>query len=99
VKTIRNAEDSRPRLPPFDREAAIKKVRLAEDAWNTRDPEKVAPAYTTRFVKEERTPTQGEQPAMNTKSYAGRSDASPLASFSLRHRDPLPDDLLIEVRF
>jgi hypothetical protein len=36
---------------------------------------------------------------MNTKSYAGRSDASPLASFSLRHRDHLPDDLLIEIRF
>jgi nuclear transport factor 2 (NTF2) superfamily protein len=32
-------------LPPFTREAAIQKVRLAEDAWNTRDPEKVALAY------------------------------------------------------
>ena len=37
---------SRPPLPPFDREAARTKVRLAEDAWNTRDPEKVAGAYT-----------------------------------------------------
>jgi nuclear transport factor 2 (NTF2) superfamily protein len=37
---------TRPPLPPFDREAAVKKVRLAEDAWNTRDPEKVAGAYT-----------------------------------------------------
>jgi nuclear transport factor 2 (NTF2) superfamily protein len=37
---------TRPPVPPFDREAAIKKVRGAEDAWNTRDPEKVAGAYT-----------------------------------------------------
>ena len=37
---------TRPPLPPFDREAAITKVRKAEDAWNTRDPEKVAGAYT-----------------------------------------------------
>jgi nuclear transport factor 2 (NTF2) superfamily protein len=37
---------TRPPVPPFDREAAVKKVRMAEDAWNTRDPEKVAGAYT-----------------------------------------------------
>ena len=37
---------TRPPVPPFDREAAITKVRRAEDAWNTRDPEKVAGAYT-----------------------------------------------------
>jgi hypothetical protein len=36
----------RPPLPPFTRETAVEKVRLAEDAWNTRDPEKVAAAYT-----------------------------------------------------
>jgi nuclear transport factor 2 (NTF2) superfamily protein len=34
-------------LPPFTKESAIQKVRLAEDAWNTRDPQKVALAYTT----------------------------------------------------
>ena len=39
-------EAARPPLPPFTRETAIKKVRLAEDAWNTRDPEKVALAYS-----------------------------------------------------
>ena len=50
MKTTRNAEDSRPPFPPFDREAAIKKVRLAEDAWNTRDPEKVPPAYAIDSV-------------------------------------------------
>src|SRR5579859_7751336 len=36
----------RPPLPPFTRETAIQKVRLAEDAWNSRDPEKVALAYS-----------------------------------------------------
>jgi uncharacterized protein len=40
------SETARPPVPPFDRNAAIKKVRLAEDAWNTRDPEKVASGYT-----------------------------------------------------
>jgi nuclear transport factor 2 (NTF2) superfamily protein len=36
----------RPPLPPFTRETAIQKVRLAEDSWNSRDPGKVALAYT-----------------------------------------------------
>lgn len=37
---------ARPPLPPFTRETAVQKVRMAENAWNTRDPEKVALAYT-----------------------------------------------------
>jgi len=37
---------TRPPLPPFTEEAARTKVRLAEDAWNTRDPDRVALAYT-----------------------------------------------------
>jgi len=41
---------TRPPLPPFDRDAASKKVRLAEDAWNGRDPVKVAAAYTPDSV-------------------------------------------------
>jgi len=36
----------RPPLPPFTRESAIKKIRAAEDAWNSRDPERCAGAYT-----------------------------------------------------
>ena len=36
----------RPPFPPFTRESATQKVRLAEDGWNSRDPEKVALAYT-----------------------------------------------------
>jgi len=36
----------RPPFPPFTRETAAQKVRMAEDGWNNRDPEKVALAYT-----------------------------------------------------
>ena len=37
---------ARPPLPPFTRETAIQKVRMAEDAWNSCDPERVSLAYT-----------------------------------------------------
>ncbi|HDG1687063.1 TPA: nuclear transport factor 2 family protein [Kluyvera cryocrescens] len=37
---------TRPPLPPFTRESAMEKVRLAEDGWNSRNPEKVALAYS-----------------------------------------------------
>jgi nuclear transport factor 2 (NTF2) superfamily protein len=37
---------ARPPLPPFNEATATEKVRLAEDGWNTRDPAKVALAYT-----------------------------------------------------
>jgi nuclear transport factor 2 (NTF2) superfamily protein len=37
---------TRPPLPPFTRETAIQKIRLAEDAWKSRDPERVSLAYT-----------------------------------------------------
>jgi uncharacterized protein len=37
---------SRPPLPPFTAETAAQKVRMAEDAWNTRDPARVVLAYT-----------------------------------------------------
>src|SRR6201988_569834 len=40
------AEVARPPFPPFTLETAIQKVRLAEDGWNTRDPERVALAYS-----------------------------------------------------
>ena len=38
--------ESRPPFPPFTRDTAIQKVQAAEDAWNTRDPERVSLAYT-----------------------------------------------------
>ncbi|MGY1895468.1 nuclear transport factor 2 family protein [Nocardia gipuzkoensis] len=40
----------RPLLPPFDAESAQVKVRAAENAWNTRDPQRVAAAYTEDSV-------------------------------------------------
>jgi nuclear transport factor 2 (NTF2) superfamily protein len=42
--------EARPPLPPFTQESAAQKVQAAEDAWNTRDPERVAQAYTTDSV-------------------------------------------------
>ncbi|MFT8720395.1 DUF1348 family protein [Acetobacter sp.] len=41
---------SRPPYPPFDAETAVLKTRLAEDAWNSQQPEKVALAYTPDSV-------------------------------------------------
>jgi nuclear transport factor 2 (NTF2) superfamily protein len=46
AQPIEHAMD-RPPLPPFDVETATQKVRLAEDAWNSRDPARVSLAYTT----------------------------------------------------
>jgi nuclear transport factor 2 (NTF2) superfamily protein len=40
----------RPPLPPFDEASARQKIQAAEDAWNTRDPERVAAAYTVDSV-------------------------------------------------
>ena len=37
---------ARPPLPPFTQETAIQKVRMAEDGWNSRDPERVSKVYT-----------------------------------------------------
>lgn len=43
---IEAPESARPPFPPFTRESAIQKVRAAEDAWNSRDPQRVSLAYT-----------------------------------------------------
>ena len=42
--------EQRPPLPPFTFETAVEKVRKAEDDWNTRDPFRVALAYTTDSI-------------------------------------------------
>ena len=47
---MNTAENPRPPFPPFDAESAAKKVRLAEDAWNTREPVRVSLAYTPDSV-------------------------------------------------
>jgi len=46
IQTEESFPMSRPPLPPFTAETAATKVRLAEDGWNSRDPAKVALAYT-----------------------------------------------------
>ena len=43
---MNTAKAARPPLPPFTHETAVQKVRMAEDGWNGRNPEKVALAYT-----------------------------------------------------
>jgi len=43
-------DTSRPPLPPFTRETAIQKIRMAENAWNSKDPDKVKMAYTPDTV-------------------------------------------------
>jgi len=47
--------NTRPPLPPFNQETAKEKVQLAENGWNSRDPEKVALAYTIDSVWRNRT--------------------------------------------
>jgi uncharacterized protein len=47
---MNNPESPRPPLPPFDAASAAKKVRMAEDAWNSRDPQRVSLAYTPDSV-------------------------------------------------
>ena len=44
------SDESRPPFPPFDEAGARQKVRAAEAGWNTRDPRKVALAYTPDTV-------------------------------------------------
>lgn len=43
---MNDVDQNRPPLPPFNAESASQKVRLAEDGWNSRDPVRVAQAYT-----------------------------------------------------
>ena len=45
-----DANEIRPPVPPFTHETAARKVRAAEDAWNTRDPQRVSLAYTPQSV-------------------------------------------------
>ena len=55
--------ESHPPVPPFTLETAMQKVRMAEDAWNTRDPQKVALAYTidSRWRNRSEFPTGREE--------------------------------------
>ena len=55
--------ETRPPLPPFTADTARQKVRMAEDAWNTRDPDRVALVYTedTRWRNRAEFPVGREQ--------------------------------------
>ena len=55
--------DTKPPLPPFTRDSAAQKVRLAEDAWNSRDPARVSLVYTadTRWRNRVEFPVGREQ--------------------------------------
>ena len=69
--------DERPPLPPFDLEAAVKKVRMAEDGWNSRDPAKVSLAYTVDSVWRNRSEfLQGRDAIVNflTRKWAKELD-------------------------
>ncbi len=55
--------DAKPPMPPFTQETAVQKVRMAEDAWNSRDPERVSLVYTedTRWRNRTEFPVGREQ--------------------------------------
>jgi uncharacterized protein len=55
--------DSKPPLPPFTQQTAVQKIRLAEDAWNTREPDSVVQVYTedTRWRNRAEFPVGREQ--------------------------------------
>ena len=63
MSTASPSEAPRPPLPPFTLETAKQKVRMAEDGWNTRDPQRVASAYTpdTRWRNRAEFPQGREQ--------------------------------------
>jgi uncharacterized protein len=58
-----SALPAKPQLPPFTLETATQKVRMAEDAWNTRDPDRVVQVYTkdTRWRNRAEFPVGREQ--------------------------------------
>ena len=56
--------NTRPPLPPFTEESALQKVQAAEDAWNSRDPERVALAYTENSEWRNRTDFVNGRPAI-----------------------------------
>jgi uncharacterized protein len=57
------AMETKPPLPPFTFDTAVRKVRMAEDAWNTRDPDRVVQVYTedTRWRNRAEFPAGREQ--------------------------------------
>lgn len=65
--------EEKPPVSPFTRKTAAQKVQAAEDAWNTRDPERVAQAYTVDAVW--RNPTCSSQDEARSSSFWRRRGA------------------------
>jgi nuclear transport factor 2 (NTF2) superfamily protein len=68
---------ARPPLPPFTRETAIQKIRAAEDGWNSRNPERVALAYTEGSIWRNRSEFFQGRPAIVaflTRKWAAEHD-------------------------
>jgi nuclear transport factor 2 (NTF2) superfamily protein len=87
---------TRPPLPPFTAETAAIKVKAAEDAWNTRDPERVAGAYTEDSVWRNRDEFINGRVAI--KAFLERKWAGEL-DYRLRKSLWAFDDRRIAVRF
>ncbi len=86
------SEESRPPFPPFTRETALKKVQAAEDAWNTRDPEKVAGQWWRSQGNEH---WEFDERGLMARRYASINDLPIRASERPFHRDrsaPRPPD-------
>ena len=67
----------RPPFPPFTRETAAQKARAAEDAWNTRDPERVSLAYTTDSSWRNRSEFfRAGRPSSSSSSASGRGNSN-----------------------
>jgi nuclear transport factor 2 (NTF2) superfamily protein len=68
---------SRPPFPPFSEETAAQKVRMAEDAWNSRDPQRVSLAYTEDSIWRNRDEFFAGRPAIvefMVRKYAKEQD-------------------------
>jgi uncharacterized protein len=68
--------ETKPPLPPFTPETAAQKVRMAEDAWNTRDPDRVVLVYTedTRWRNRAEFPAGREQVRLLQRKWAKELD-------------------------
>ena len=64
--------ESKPPLPPFTAESAARKARMAEDAWNTRDPDRVVQVYThdTRWRNRAEFPGRKAQVSLASRAAA-----------------------------
>lgn len=65
--------NARPPLPPFTENTALQKVRAAQDAWNTRDPERVSLAYTEDTEWRNRAEFLNDRVALFMRDYPRRA--------------------------